>query len=56
LNEGRNVERIRDVFVRRGIFPNPDRHDKRAGVRYADIVERSQARAAGPRSVSSGVP
>lgn len=53
LNEGRNVELIRDVFVRRGIFPNPNRHDKRAGVRYADIVTRSHALAAGAQSASS---
>jgi hypothetical protein len=50
LNDGRNVDRIRDVFVRRGIFPNPERGDNRAGVRFQDISaprDGSQA-ASGP--------
>ncbi|MCI0563972.1 MAG: M36 family metallopeptidase, partial [Nitrososphaera sp.] len=37
LNEGRNENVIRDVFVRRGILPNPKRKGKRAGVRFGEI-------------------
>jgi hypothetical protein len=28
---------IRDVFVRRGILPNPKRKNRRAGFRFDDI-------------------
>jgi Zn-dependent metalloprotease len=46
LNQGRNVDVIRDVFVRRGILPNPKRRNKRAGVRFHDIrvAKRKPAR------------
>jgi hypothetical protein len=44
LNQGRNVEVIRDVFVRRGILPNPKRKNKRAGVRFHDIHNHVPAR------------
>jgi Zn-dependent metalloprotease len=48
LNQGRNVDVIRNVFVRRGILPNPKRKNKRAGVRFHDIrdqvAERTPAR------------
>jgi Zn-dependent metalloprotease len=37
LNHGRNVNTIRDIFVRRGILPNAKRKNKRAGVRFDDI-------------------
>jgi Fungalysin metallopeptidase (M36) len=37
LNNGRNVDVIRDVFVRRGILPNPKRKNRRAGFRFDDI-------------------
>lgn len=36
LNEGRNEAAIRDVFVRRGIFPNPRRKNRRAGASFHD--------------------
>jgi hypothetical protein len=44
LNQGRNLEVIRNVFVRRGILPNPKRKNKRAGVRFYDIHDRVAAR------------
>lgn len=47
LNEGRNVDVIRDVFVRRGILPNPKRKNRRAGFRFDDI--RAQAAKRRPR-------
>jgi hypothetical protein len=37
LNAGRNEQTIRDVFVRRGILPNPKRGNKRAGVPFSKI-------------------
>lgn len=37
LNEGRNGEAIRDVFVRRGIFPNQKRKNKRTGLPFAQL-------------------
>jgi Zn-dependent metalloprotease len=37
LNRGENESVIRDVFVRRGILPNPKRRGKRAGEPYDDI-------------------
>ena len=39
LNEGRNAEAIRKVFVQRGILPNTERNNKRAGVRFHEIHE-----------------
>ena len=36
LNEGRNEDVIRDIFVRRGIFPNPRRKNRRAGRAFGD--------------------
>ena len=43
LNQGVNEKAIRDVFVRRGILPNPKRKNKRAGTPFEDIpVKRSQ--------------
>ena len=47
LNDGRNVEAIRDVFVRRGILPNPKRENRRAGFRFDDI--RAEAAKRRPR-------
>lgn len=44
LNQGRNVETIRNVFVRRGILPNPKRRNRRAGVRFRDIHDGVSAR------------
>jgi len=46
LNQGRNVETIRNVFVRRGILPNPKRRNRRAGVRFRDIHDGVSARRA----------
>jgi Zn-dependent metalloprotease len=37
LNHGANEAAIRDVFVRRGILPNPRRNGKRAGTPFDDI-------------------
>ena len=47
LNDGRNVDVIRDVFVRRGILPNPKRKNRRAGFRFNDI--RAEAAKRRPR-------
>lgn len=38
LNEGRNEEAIRAIFVRRGIFPNTKRNNNRAGVPFDEIA------------------
>lgn len=37
LNKGENESVIRDVFVRRGILPNPKRKGKRAGTPFDEI-------------------
>lgn len=37
LNKGANEKAIRDVFVRRGILPNPRRKNLRAGTPFEDI-------------------
>lgn len=37
LNKGENEKAIRDVFVRRGILPNPKRRGKRAGQPFDEI-------------------
>lgn len=37
LNEGRNEAAIRDVFVRRGILPNPKRKNRRAGLPFDQL-------------------
>jgi Zn-dependent metalloprotease len=37
LNKGANEAVIRDVFVRRGILPNPKRKNKRAGTPFEEI-------------------
>jgi hypothetical protein len=37
LNQGANESVIRDVFVRRGILPNPKRRGKRAGQPFDEI-------------------
>jgi len=42
LNQGRNVSVIRDVFVRRGILPNPKRKNKRAGVPFEETVGKAK--------------
>ena len=41
LNEGRNADAIRQVFIRRGILPNPNHGNKRAGVRFHEIHSHS---------------
>src|SRR3954469_22195070 len=38
LNGGRNEKAIRDVFVARGILPNAQRDNKRAGVAFDAIA------------------
>ncbi|MGA9773908.1 MAG: M36 family metallopeptidase [Blastocatellia bacterium] len=37
LNQGSNEKAIRDIFVRRGILPNPKRNNKRAGEPFEAI-------------------
>lgn len=37
LNNGANEKVIRDIFVRRGILPNPKRKNRRAGTPFSDI-------------------
>jgi Zn-dependent metalloprotease len=41
LNEGRNEEAIKDVFVRRGILPNAKRKNKRAGLPFEVILRHT---------------
>jgi Zn-dependent metalloprotease len=36
LNQGRNESTLRNIFIKRGILPNPGRGNKRAGARYND--------------------
>jgi Zn-dependent metalloprotease len=43
LNKGANEKVIRDVFVRRGILPNPKRNNQRAGTPFEDIPRRRSA-------------
>jgi Zn-dependent metalloprotease len=38
LNKGKNEKTIRDIFVQRGILPNPKRKNFRAGVPFSGIV------------------
>src|SRR5437870_6797323 len=40
LNKGAHEKVIRDVFVRRGILPNPKRKNRRAGVPFDEITRR----------------
>jgi Zn-dependent metalloprotease len=40
LDKGANEKVIRDVFVRRGILPNPKRNNLRAGTPFEDIRRR----------------
>ncbi len=40
LDKGANEKAIRDVFVRRGILPNPKRNNRRAGTPFEDIPRR----------------
>jgi hypothetical protein len=43
LNHGRNTSDIRKVFVARGILPNPDRNNQRAGITFSAIHANSSA-------------
>jgi hypothetical protein len=45
---------IRDVFVRRGLLPNPQRKNKRAGVCFHDIHNRVAARKTARTPVTGG--
>jgi Zn-dependent metalloprotease len=36
LNQGRNERILRNIFINRGILPNPSRDNKRAGARFND--------------------
>jgi Zn-dependent metalloprotease len=38
LNAGKNEQTIRDIFIRRGILPNPKRKNLRAGTPFSGIV------------------
>jgi hypothetical protein len=40
LNSGRNEAAIRNIFVARGILPNPKRGNRRAGITFDAIHER----------------
>ena len=43
LNRGKNETAIREVFIRRGILPNPKRKNRRAGTPFEDIpVKRTR--------------
>jgi len=43
LNKGKNERVIRDVFIRRGILPNPKRKNRRAGTPFEDVpVKRAR--------------
>ena len=43
LNKGKNESAIREVFIRRGILPNPKRKNRRAGTPFADVpVKRTR--------------
>lgn len=42
LNQGRNLSVIHDVFIRRGILPNPKRKYKRAGVPFDETVGKTR--------------
>lgn len=41
LNQGREESVIQDIFVRRGIIPNPSRKNMRAGVPFDDVSSSS---------------
>lgn len=43
LNKGVNEKTIRDVFVRRGILPNPKRKNLRAGTPFEDVPVKKSA-------------
>ncbi len=43
LNKGKNESAVRQVFIRRGILPNPKRKNRRAGTPFADVpVKRTR--------------
>jgi Fungalysin metallopeptidase (M36) len=42
LNGGHNGDAIRHNFVQRGILPNPNRKNKRAGLKYNDISSHNK--------------
>ena len=48
LNKGKNDGVIRDVFVRRGILPNPKRRGKRAGTPFEEIGQSVRKKRNGP--------
>jgi Zn-dependent metalloprotease len=52
LNKGANEKTIRDVFVRRGILPNPKRNGKRAGTPFEDIRRSVKPKRAGEAPVT----
>ena len=37
LNQGRNEQVIRDVFIGRGILPNQNRKNKRVGLPFSQL-------------------
>ena len=40
LNGGANEQAIRNIFVARGILPNPKRRNRRAGVPFSGVMPR----------------
>jgi Zn-dependent metalloprotease len=44
LNNGANEAAIRDIFVRRGILPNPKRENRRAGEPFEEVAVRAGRR------------
>jgi Zn-dependent metalloprotease len=42
LNGGHNAEAIREVFIKRGILPNPNRNNKSAGFKFSDIPSHNK--------------
>ncbi len=43
LNKGKNESAVREVFIRRGILPNPKRKNRRAGTPFEDVpVKRTR--------------
>jgi Zn-dependent metalloprotease len=40
LNQGKNQTVLRDVFIHRGILPNPKKKNKRAGASFSEMTSR----------------
>lgn len=44
LNQGKNADAIRTVFVQRGILPNPKRNNRRSGLPFDELTPRAPRR------------